>query len=380
MGNIAKRPNGKYRARYRDATGKEHARHFTRKGDAERWLAQQVVRLADGTWVDPQAGRRTFAAYVHEWLADQVQHRPGTADNTARRIHNHLLPAFGPQPLTAIRRGEIQAWVRTLSDQGLAPTYVEALYRLLAQILRSAVADRLLTASPCHDIRLPARTPSKVRIPTPEEIASIVGALPQAWGDVVLVTVGSGLRLGEALGLTVDRVNFLRPAITVDRQLHSAAAPWFGPPKTAASERTIPVAPEVVELIAQRLERTPARVHEIPVGPPGPQSTIEQARLVFTTDDGLPWRRHRWRNTWSYWVPGKLGLSVRFHDLRHLYASALIAAGQSAKVVQERLGHASISETFDTYGHLMESDEDGTRAVSGALVATVCGLVTDRTA
>lgn len=146
-----------------------------------------------------------------------------------------------------------------------------------------------------------------------------------------------------------------------------------------AAVPTIPVATEVIELIARRLERSPAVEHEIPIGPPGRASGVEHARLVFTASDGQPWRRHRWRNTWTYWVPDRLGLAVRFHDLRHLYASALIAAGQSPKVVQERLGHASISETFDTYGHLWPSDEEGTRDASGELVATVCGLVADRT-
>lgn len=358
-----------------DGAGDEHADdgadHGGRK-NAVDWLAGQVVKVTDGTWIDPAAGKRTFDEWVALWLDDQVQHRPTTMENTRRRIANHLQPTFGTTPLVAIRRGEVQAWVRTLTTKGLAPAYVEALYRLLSQILAAAVADGKLSSSPCSDVNLPPVVRSRIRIPTTVEVAAIATALPEDWADVVLAVAGSGLRLGEAHGLAVDRVNFLRSTITVDRQLHyTGRAPSFGPPKTAAGERTIPVAREVIELIEQRLERVGLREQHV---------GGERVQLVFTTSDGLPWPRHRWRNTWAYWVPGKLGLPTRFHDLRHLYASALIAAGQSPKVVQERLGHARISETFDTYGHLWPSDDEGTRTATGPLVAEICGLLADRTA
>ena len=71
MASIAKRPDGTYRPRYRDENGKEHARHFKRKVDAQRWLDEQTAALVRGDWVDPKRGRTTFGAYVGPWLPAQ---------------------------------------------------------------------------------------------------------------------------------------------------------------------------------------------------------------------------------------------------------------------------------------------------------------------
>lgn len=359
MASIQKRPNGRYRARYRDPNGHEHARHFAKRRDAEKWLAAQVTKVSDGTWVDPLAGRRTFGEFAAAWLEDQVQHRPGTATNTRRRLATHVFPTFKDRPLAAIRRGEIQAWVKALSAQGLAPSYVESLYRLLAQVLRAAVEEHKIPSSPAVNVNLPERVKRRIRVPMPAEVTAIVEVLPREWSDCVMVACGSGLRLGEVHGLHPGQVDFLRRTIEVDRQLTEAGV--IGPPKTEASNRAVPVGQDVIGVLADALRRSPTD---------GP---------ILRSPEGTPWSRARWRNTWAWRVRTQLGSTVRFHDFRHLYASTLIAAGLSPKVIQERLGHARISETFDTYGHLMESDEEATRDAIGPLLAAIRGLHADST-
>jgi integrase len=166
--------------------------------------------------------------------------------------------------------------------------------------------------------------------------------------------------LGELLGLTVDRIDFLRRQVRVDRQLVTVGASVdLGPCKTKASVRTVPLPAVVVEALAAHLAAFP----------PG------ESGLVFTDSRGEPMRRQRFSELWRATTAHAAVPSSRFHDLRHFYASALIRAGCSVKVVQARLGHATAAETLDTYSHLWPDDEDRTR---DALDAVLTGAVSTR--
>jgi integrase len=148
--------------------------------------------------------------------------------------------------------------------------------------------------------------------------------------------------------LSVDRVDFLGRFVDVDRQLVvvKGAPPTFGPLKTDASRRRVPLPTIVGEALA-------AHIAEFPPGERG---------LIFTNERGRPMRRNRFGEVWRPAVV-KAGLreGTRFHDLRHYYASLLIRRGASVKAVQSRLGHASATETLNTYAHLWPDDEDRTR-------------------
>lgn len=353
MSSVARRPNGKWRARYEDATGKEHARHFDRKADAQQWLATQVHKVTEGTWVDPQAGKRTFAEYAAEWVETQIQHRPSTSAVTRSRLKKQLLPYFGHRPIAAIQRSEVQAWI-TERSQTLKPSTVEGLYRLMAQIMLAAVDDRVLSVSPCRKITLPRLERGRVVIPSMDDVNAIMAVAPDRAQALILTTVGTGMRISEVCGLTVDRVDFLRRIITVDRQLTGVVAgqPRFGPPKTAAGERTIPVPESVTDALAAHLARWPSR------------------HTVFTNERGFPLLRQRLSDQWKGWCE-EAKVTCRFHDLRHLYASSLIGAGQSVKVIQQRMGHGSAAITLDVYGHLLPSDEDGTRDAIDKVVSAL---------
>ena len=110
MASVQKRPDGRWRARYRDAADKEHARHFGRKADAERWLDEVRSDLLRGSYVDPAAGRVLFADFARTWLQAQP-HRPGTALLYERTLRLHVYPRIGDRPLGSIRRSDIRALV-----------------------------------------------------------------------------------------------------------------------------------------------------------------------------------------------------------------------------------------------------------------------------
>ncbi|HUZ20624.1 MAG TPA: tyrosine-type recombinase/integrase [Acidimicrobiales bacterium] len=365
MSSVKRDVSGAWRARWRDPSGQSRSRNFERKAEAERFLTTVEGSKLFGAYVDPSAGRVLFGDYATSWAAAQIHSRATTA-RVASLLDLHVLPFLGARPLAAIRPSELQAWIRGRSDV-LEPATVSLVYRYTVAILRAAVADRLLGESPARGIKLPRSEPRHVVPLETEIVEALIAAVPDRYRALVVLAAGTGLRQGEAFGLTTDRVDFLRRTLTVDRQLVAMprCVPVMAAPKSSASRRTVPLPTVVTEALAAHLARYPA----------GP------GELIFTTGEGQPIRRVTFGNVWRIAV-AKAGApaGTGFHALRHYYASLLIRHGESVKVVQVRLGHASARETLDTYSHLWPDSEDQTRAavdsVLGAAVSDPCQTAT----
>lgn len=362
MASIDKRPGGKWRARYRERPGgPQRTRQFDRKIDAERWL--DVIRgdLARGTYIDPTGGQVTFGAYADSWRAAQI-HRPSTAARVETTLRCHLLPQLGDRPLAAIRTSELQALVKGRTDV-LAPSTVRTLHQLLSAIFGAAVVDRLIATSPAAGVKLPRAAGGDEVVPmSAGEVFAIASAMPERYRALVVVAAATGLRQGELLGLTLDRIDFLRRTIRVDRQLItiSGQAPYLAPPKTPSSCRSIPAPAVALEALAQHLESV----------------AVGEAGLVFADAAGQPIRRPHIGHIWRRAARDAGVTGHTFHDLRHFTASALIAAGSSVKAVQRLLGHTSAKTTLDVYGHLWPDEEDRTRAALDAALAAEDSLRT----
>jgi integrase len=356
-GNITKRPDGKWRARYRDAAGKEHARHFDRKIDGQRWLDEVTASVVTGQYVDPKNSRVTFREYADAWLDSQV-HRASTASLYRRHMERHAYPVLGKRQLGSILPTTMQAWVKGLSTsdeatgrRALSPSTVGVVYTVVASIFRAAVRDRKIASSPCEGVTLPKVQRTRVEPLTTEQVETLRDNVPAELRALVILAAGTGMRQGELLGLTRDRVRLLgkNPAVTVDRQLVTGLGeePRFGPPKTEASVRTIPLPRVVVAALNDHIAKY----------------GVEDGDLMFTLG-GKPITRqtfgHAWRPAASI---AKLteATGTGVHSLRHYYASLLIRYGESVKTVQDRLGHASAAETLDTYSHLWPDSDDRTR-------------------
>jgi integrase len=373
MSSIKKRDDGKYRARYRDEAGKEHARHFGRKVDAQSWLDEVTASIVRGDYVAPRAGVETVRAFADRWLAMQPL-RPSSAYNYKSHLTRHVYPAFGDRSLASIAPSDVQAWVRRLSvgydgRKALAPTTVGVVHAIFFGIMAAAVADKRIKANPCLATKLPRDEKDRQVVPmTTEQMIAVRDAVPASLRAMIVLGAGTGMRQSEVLGLTVDRVDFLRRTVRVDRQLLAVPARpiELGPPKTKKSVRTIPLPQVVVEALAEHLAAFPATDDgEIP-------------GLIFTRD-GDPWTRQRFGHVWRP-VAKAAGLPPRtgFHALRHYYASLLIRHGESVKTVQARLGHASAAETLDIYSHLWPDSDDRTReAVDSVLMTSADSVRTE---
>ena len=370
MASIQKRDNGVWRARYRDAAGKEHAQHFARKIDAQRWLDEVTASVVTGQYVDPRSSRITFREYADDWLASQV-HRESTAALYKRHLERHAYPTLGSRQLGSILPTTIQAWVRGLGIEdlerkrvALAPSTVGVVYTVVASIFRAAVRDRKLASSPCDGVTLPKVQRSRVEPLTTEQVELLRDNVPRELRALVVLAAGTGMRQGELLGLTRDRLRLLgkNPAVTVDRQLVSGIGdePRFGPPKTEASVRTIPLPRVVIVALNEHIA-------EYGVG---------ERELVFTFG-GKPMTRqkfgHAWRPAARVAVLSE-ATGTGVHSLRHYYASLLIRFGESVRTVQDRLGHASATETLDTYSHLWPDSDDRTREAVDSVLGSSTAL------
>lgn len=372
MAKVSKRrrklPDGSFRdagwqVRYVDPDGRQRLRVFKKKGDAADFRTEVEHRTRTGTYIDPSAGRVTFQEFAESWRKVQPW-RPNTSAQAESRLRLHVYPAIGGRPLQAIKPTELQALVRDRADH-LAPATLEVTISYVQAVFLAAIADRLIRTSPADKLKVPDAERVPVVPLERHQWLAFQAALPDRLQVAALLGVGVGLRQGEAQGLTVDRINFLKREIVVDRQM--LATGKFGPPKTKASRRTIPVSKSVLDALAAQIKSYPDK---------------DTARgLVLTGADGGRVSRTTFNSAIAA-AAKAVGLDdkQRFHALRHTYASMLIRGGCSVKVVQARMGHATAQETLDTYGHLWPDDDDRTRAAVEAGLAGFGSEISEVTA
>lgn len=332
-------------ARWRTPEGKSREKIFDRKVDAEKHLVSVQHQSLAGTYVDASAGNVTVKDYAKVWLGRQVR-RPATEAVHESYLTQHVLPTFGDCRLRDVRPGDVQAWALGRSAV-LAPSTLANVHTFVRALFAAAVTDRLISSSPCQGVRLPKAATTEVHPFEPGQVAAIAESIEPRWSALVVAGAALGMRQGELLGLSSDRVDFLRRTIRVDRQMVTVAgrAPFLAPVKTAGSVRTIP-APQVA------LDALAAHMAAFPPNPDG---------LIFTDDDGQPVTRPHIGHIWRKAVR-KAGLEgVVFHQLRHTAASLLIARGLSVVAVARYLGH-SPAVCLRTYAHLWANDEDRIRA------------------
>lgn len=356
----------RWRARYVDEDGREHSKGFVRKADAQSWIDDVVTKFSTGTYVDPEHGKVTFASFYREWSARQVW--------VSGTLHAMDLAAnsvtFGNVGLGDIRPSHVESWVKAMQDNELEPTTIRTRFANVRSVFRAAVRDRFMARDVTTGIHLPRvrRASAAMTIPTAQDVGAAIRATDdiEPWyAAFIAVCAFAGLRRGEASALKVSDVDFMRQEIRVQRQVQwtddgrmELRGPKYG------SERTVCVPDALVKIISEhvRLYRT----------------GDDPDRWLFpgARDDQLPAHAATVGRWWRK-VRDKVGIDYRLHDLRHFYASGLIAAGCDVVTVQRALGHSSASVTLDTYSHLWPDANDRTRKAAAALVEQALGSTAD---
>ena len=349
----------RYRARFKDAAGKEVTRAFAdkEKSKAQRWLDEVTTSQVTGTYVDPKTARTTVAQWCETWLAGYATRRP----RTVRQAQVHIAQieaAFGPMPLSAVRPSAVRTWTVELKAGGLADSYVYALHSRLSQVMSDAVHDGLLARNPCSRRTSPGTGGQRPYVATTEQVWALHDTVAEHLRPAILLGAFVGLRTAEVVGLRVWDVDFMRGVVRPVQQGNGE------PLKSETSRTPLPIPRELALQLSAAVARWGGD-HVVTDGTGRQTSTwaIERAvRSARPKVAGLP-------------------EAFRFHDLRHYLASLLIGSGLDVKVVQHRLRHGSAKTTLDTYGHLWPDSDESARAAVGAVLAARAGdsLGTDST-
>ena len=340
----------RYVARYRDLDGEEHSKLFPtgKKGEGVRWVAEQKAALTAGTWVNPATGKMTVGEWCDIWLA-AYSGRPGTLK--MGRVHvARIKEGLGTVPIRGLKSIQVKAWCKELADQEYAPSYVYALYSRLSQIMIEAVDNDIAIKNPCTRKIAPPMGKQKPYVARPEMIWALLDAMPDHFQPAILLGAFSGLRIGEAVGCRIDDVDFMRAKVTPVYQ-HNGQ-----PLKTPGSGKTVNVSPTLPLKLAAYVQRYGGThlVTDGLTGGPVPSWRVERAfrkakREVRKSIPDLP-------------------QEFSHHDLRHFFASALIAGGADIKVVQAKMRHDSIVTTMRDYAHMFpDSDERGVDILTAAM-------------
>ena len=284
MASITKRGNGLWRARYRDDVEKEHAKHFDRKVDAQRWLNEVTASLVTGSYVDPKAGSVTFERFYAQWSQRQVW-VPSTrvnADHAAASV------PFAQVPLKSLRRSHVEQWVKSMTKD-LAATTIHTRVTIVRSVLRGAVADRVIPVDPSEGVTLPRRRrrEAAMQVPSVEQVGRILGGADDDFRAFVALCAFAGLRLGEAAGVQVGDVDFLRRQLAVSRQLQRDGREVAVRPPKYGSERVVYLPEQLVTLLSEhvatyRPDGEPGRWLFDDLG--GPPAAQQRGDLPLATD------------------------------------------------------------------------------------------------
>ncbi|MEH0842218.1 site-specific integrase [Micromonospora sp. CPCC 205711] len=317
-----------------------------------------------GAYVDPVAGRITFADYAEGWLRTR-SFDESTRETTEIRVRKHLLPYFGKRQLAAIKPGHIREWDASMVGK-LAPSTRSVVFAHLRTILGAAVDDERIPKNPCAARSVSQPRPVERRV-VPwklDDIAAIRAGLPERYRAAVDLGAGCGMSQGEVFGLAVDDIDLDSGWLHIQRQVKLVRHRLvLGLPKNNR-DRRVPLPGSVADILRQHIKDHPPLSITLPWEDPASGEQVTADLILSTTwrkpinrcwFDSKAWRR---AVTAAGIVPSR---STGMHALRHFYASALLDAGESIKALASYLGHSDPGFTLRVYTHLMPASEERTR-------------------
>ena len=309
----------------------------------------EVVRNLDKLRKEAEAGfptGETTGAYLGRWI---VTVQPRLRASTHREYVRHVADYWRPLadvPLTRLTPVLIERTMAGLRDRLSAQTVRHA-RSTLRRALHDAQRDGLVTRNVAALARPPRLARLEMRSLSPADVGRLVNLTADAdHGPLFAVAVGSGLRLGELLGLRWADVDLKGRSLVVRRSLARAHGGGYelAEPKTRRSRRTVMLPAVALDgLRRQKARQAPAKL--------AAGTAWQSDGLVFTDAIGQPLQPSAVSHAF-HTAAQRLGLPVRLHDLRHTAASLMLGAGVPLKVVSEALGHSSIAITADTYSHV----------------------------
>ena len=360
-GSIRER-HGRYQAAYSfiDATGsrRRRAQVFDTKTAARRWLNERLAEVATGHVAD--AGGLTMGRYFSDWLGSlgMSQLEAATVSWYRSAATRHIMPALGSVKLAKLSPVMIESFLAEKAENGrldgtggLGPASVRRLQVTLHKALEAAVRKGMLARNPADFADSPKMPPRDVTVDvwTPDELVRFIEATqPDRLAAVWRLAAMSGLRRSELVGLQWPDIDLDRGWLSVRRSvvIVDGGPPIVKPPKTAKSRRTVELDRRTVSVLREwRRTQLEERLRAGEAWNPRDWVVADELGACLRPD------RLGKRFVVLSRAAGLRTITIR--QLRHSHATALLSAGESPKVVQERLGHSSISVTLDVYSAVL---------------------------
>lgn len=366
----------RYTSGYDPGTGKQIQKSITGKTQKEvsQKLKAATAAIDNGTYTAPS--KMTVGEWLDIWQQDYLGGvKPATVSSYKATIKTHLKPGLGAIKLEALNAHTIQAFYNSLSEpakdrEALSPKTVKNVHGVLHKAIQQAVANGYIRFNPADACILPRMVKAEIKPLDENQITAFLKAIKgHKFEDLFTVTLFTGMREGEALGLTWDCVDLAKGTILINKQLQlvrgSKGVYQFAPTKNSKG-RTITIAPFVVSVLKhvkhQQLEDR-LRYGEC----------WEDSGFVFTNELGQHLIHVTVYKNFKKIMEEIGSPETRFHDLRHSYAVAAIRSGDDIKTVQENLGHATAAFTLDVYGHVTEQMKKDSADRMEAFIKTVNG-------
>ncbi len=317
----------------RESRGKRRqiTRTFDNRAQAHAWLAEVASADSKLGQTGPELGE-----YLLDWLDGQVYLRPSSRASYRMHLERHIIPALGNSALKELDGPQIQRFIHTLSQRGLAPNSVARILATLRSALGHAVRTGVLATNPAAGIRPPEVRRQAIHTWTPDEAAVFIDALPDdGLGIMLRLAAITGMRRGEVLALRWSAINLRAGLIRVEAARVAIGAEVVeGAPKSSSGYRSVFIDQATVQHL--RTWRTA-------------QKTDASHGYVCTDGDGLPLVPWHVSSAFRQLCEQLTLPPLRLHDLRHTSATLGLAAGESLKEVSTRLGHADITVTAAFY-------------------------------
>jgi integrase len=352
---ITKRKDGLFQGMYTAQTpdGPKRKYVYGRKyKDVERKLAEAMGDAARGIYFEDE--NQTVAQYMERWLEDSAKGDLGhrAYHNYRLQIRRHISPAFARVRLSKLTAAHIQSLYAAKLRDGLKPSSVRYIHAVLHRALEQAVRFNLIPFNPAARVDPPKIRQEEITPLDADQARKLLDAARDSKFEALYVlSLTVGLRMGESLGLKWSDIDFDTKTLRVSRQLQrvrEGGGLVFSEPKNA-SRRTVDLPQRAVESL--RSHRKRQMEEQLGVG-----SKWQDYGLVFASGKGTPLDAQNIVNRHFKPLLKQAGMpDIRWHDLRHTYATLLLARGTHPTYVQKSLGHASVQLTLDRYSHWMPS-------------------------
>ena len=347
-GSIYKRADGRWCATISADHGRRKSFYGKTRQEVASKLAAALKAQQDGLPLAPE--RQTLAGFLAEWIeAVRPTLRPGSVVRYEVVLRRHVVPHIGRLPLAKLQPQHLQRLYGRLLDQGLSPTYVNQIHKVLHRALKDATRWGLTGRNVAGLVSGPRSRRIQQETLSPEEARALLDA---AAGDrleaLYVLALTTGMRLGELLALKWEDVDLDASILRVHRTLQRVRGLGLviSEPKTPRSRRQIAL--PGVAVVALKRHKARQAEERLQLG-----QTWHDHGLVFPNEVGNPMAANNLRTRSFRRVLGRAGLDHRrFHSLRHTAATLLMGRGQHPKIVSEMLGHSQIATTMDLYSHV----------------------------